>query len=341
MMTTIRNVYACLVHERQECVVDLVRNLRYLDPDSHILLYNGGGDPALLDGGFPWDNYRAVVHPRPRAMAWGRLHDFALDCMRFALDELPFDTLTVVDSDQLALRAGYAARLSRFLAGQQGVGMLGNSPAPQTWNTHIAPAKSALREVELWRPFLRRFEGGEDKFVHWSFWPSTVFTADAARALTNLFDTDAELQELMRRTKIWATEEVILPTLLALLDFKILANPCSDDYLKFRVRFTPRQLDAALAREDVFWVHPVARNNRDGLRKHIRARLNQYEKPFEEGAVMSTDNAGPSAGHDPNLLLTLPILARMKTVEGWLWEEEADLLIAVTSRALREPPSPH
>jgi len=30
----LRNVYACLVHESQECVVDLVRNLRCLDPDS-------------------------------------------------------------------------------------------------------------------------------------------------------------------------------------------------------------------------------------------------------------------------------------------------------------------
>ncbi|MFN2416330.1 MAG: class I SAM-dependent methyltransferase, partial [Pyrinomonadaceae bacterium] len=340
-MTTIRNIYACLVHERQECVVDLVRNLRYLDPDSHILLYNGGGDAALLDGGFPWETYRAVVHPQPRPMAWGRLHDFALDCMRFALAELPFDTLTVVASDQLALRAGYAARLARFLADKRGVGMLGNSPGPQTWNTHIAPAKSALREVGLWRPFLRRFEGGEAKFVHWSFWPSTVFTADAARALTTLFDSDAALQDIMRQTKIRATEEVILPTLVALLGFDVLANPCSDDYLKFRVRFTPRQLDAALAREDVFWVHPVARNNGDGLRRHIRARLNQYEKPFEGGALIPTNDAGRPDGHGTELPLALPNLARMKTVEGWLRDDEADLLIAVTSRALKDLPAPH
>ena len=44
----LRNVYACLVHESQECVVDLVRNLRRLDPDSTFLLYNGGQDGSLL-----------------------------------------------------------------------------------------------------------------------------------------------------------------------------------------------------------------------------------------------------------------------------------------------------
>src|SRR5689334_20476952 len=36
-MPSIRNVFACLVHERQDCVVDLVRNLRSLDPDSLVL----------------------------------------------------------------------------------------------------------------------------------------------------------------------------------------------------------------------------------------------------------------------------------------------------------------
>ena len=96
-----RNVFACLVHETQECVVDLVRNLRYLDPSSVILLYNGGPDARLLNDHFPWEQYGAVVHPQPRPLAWGRLHEFAIDCMQFALDHFSFDTLTIVDSDHI------------------------------------------------------------------------------------------------------------------------------------------------------------------------------------------------------------------------------------------------
>ncbi|HLP57512.1 MAG TPA: hypothetical protein VK186_01725, partial [Candidatus Deferrimicrobium sp.] len=49
---SIRNIFACLVHENIECVVDLVRNLSYQDPSSQILLYNGGKDSALLNN-FP------------------------------------------------------------------------------------------------------------------------------------------------------------------------------------------------------------------------------------------------------------------------------------------------
>lgn len=338
-MRGIRNIFACLVHENQECVIDLLRNLRYLDPDSTVLLYNGGDDEGLLDGGFPWESYGAVVHPQPRPNAWGRLHDFALDCMEFALEHLPFDTLTIVDSDQLALRTGYSGHLAQYLKDQREVGMLSNAPAPQTSGTRIAPAAAALREIDLWRNFLRRFPEGEEKFVHWTFWPMTVFTAEAARDLTGLFDTDQQLQELMERTKIWATEEVILPTLVALLGHKIVANPCSDDYVKFRVSYTPQQIDAALSRSDVFWIHPIARQYQDRLRQHIRSRLNQYEKPFRTGGKkkMSLNHQNS----DDGLLLTWPILTRMKQIEGWLGEDEADLLIAATSRVLREMPPPH
>jgi predicted O-methyltransferase YrrM len=37
------------------------------------------------------------------------------------------------------------------------------------------------------------------------------------------------------------------------------------------------------------------------------------------------------------LLLTMPILARMRPIEGWLEDEEADLLIATAARALAAP----
>jgi glycosyltransferase involved in cell wall biosynthesis/predicted O-methyltransferase YrrM len=336
-VTPVRNLFACLVHESQECVIDLVRNLRYFDPSSIILLYNGGNDPRLLNSQFPLERYGAIVHPRPRSLAWGRLHEFALDCMQFALDHFAFDTLTIVDSDQLAVRPGYSECLSRFLAAHSGIGMLGNSPSRQPPNTRVGPAMAAFKEIDLWRPFLRRFADGENKFVYWTFWPSTVFTAEAARDLTKLFSADTQLQDLMRRTKIWATEEVILPTLVALLGHKIAANPCSYDYVKYRQPYTPAQVDKALANPNVYWLHPVTRRYEDGLRKQVRARFQHYEKPFCRGETMTTAENNTHA----RLLLTLPILARMKRVEGWLEEDEADLLIAAATAALKNLPKPH
>ena len=334
----VRNVYACLVHESEECVVDLMRNLRYHDPASVILLYNGGPTPALLNQGFPFEQYGAVIHPDARPMRWGWLHDFALDSMQFALENFSFDTLTIVDSDQLCVRSGYSDYLGRSLANQSHIGLLGNSPAPQPRNTRIAPAVQALKEVELWRPFLRRFTDGEAKFVYWTFWPSTIFTADAARDLVELFRTDTQLGEIMSRSKIWATEEIIFPTLVALLGYHIVANPCSYDLVKYRVRYSIAQITAALNRPDTFWVHPVKRQDCDPLRKYIRTSFNHYERGSSPvGGDMQTLPTEPQI----DLPLTLPILKRMREIEGWLEDDEADLLIAATAHALHTLPKPH
>lgn len=333
-----RNVFACLVHESRECVVDLVRSLRYHDPDSVILLYNGGQSQELLNHGFPFGRYGATLHPSPSPMRWGWLHDFALDSMRYALEHFEFDTLTVVDSDQLALRPGYSQHLGAAL--RDGVGMFGNSPSVQGSTTRVPPAVQAWREVELWRPYLRRFERGEEKFVHWTFWPSTVFTRDAARDLVNLFDTDEQLRDVMSRSRIWATEEIILPTLVSLLGYEVAANPCSYDYVRYRYQYTVRQLETACARPDVFWMHPVPRRYDDALRRHLRARFGHYEQTTSPAAPADTTTETPTGAAEP-LLLTWPIIARMRRVEGWFEEEEADLLIAVAARALKELPAPH
>src|SRR5215475_4830551 len=189
-MAPIRNIFACLVHESPECIIDLVRNLHFLDPTSIILLYNGGRTTDLLNTGFPFATYNAIVHPSPKQMQWGNLHTFAVDCMQYALNELPFDTLTIVDSDQLATRRGYSEYLSPYLNGRERIGMFGNSPEVQDRATTVGPAQAAFKEIDLWRPYLRRFPEGEQKFVHWSFWPSTIFTNQAAWDLTRLFATD-------------------------------------------------------------------------------------------------------------------------------------------------------
>jgi hypothetical protein len=269
------------------------------------------------------------LHPSPRPLDWGRLHDFALDCMEFALKAIPFDTLTIVDSDQLGTRPGYSDYLSANLISRSELGMLVNAPGVQPAHTCIGPVIAAYQEVELWRPFLRRFPAGEQKFVHWSFWPSTIFTADAARDLLNLFRNDGQLRRIMEQTRIWASEEVILPTLTALLGYEVVPNPCSYEYVRYRVPYSLAEAEVALSCPTVFWMHPIPRRYEDPLRVHIRRKHNHYESAASKGACMPPDNTPESP-----LFLTWPILARMRAIEGWLAEEEADLLIAALLRAL-------
>jgi hypothetical protein len=324
-VATLRNVYACLVHEQFECVLDLVRNLRYFDPLSPILLYNGGTDQGLLTGPFPFERYGAVVHPSPQPTAWGRLHAFAVDSMAFALDNIPFDTLTIVDSDQLATRGGYTACLEGTLAGRSGIGLLGNAPAVQPRHTAVPAPASAFRELDLWRPFLRRFPRGEEQFPRWCFWPATVFTVDAARELTRLFAGDPYLRSIMGRTQICATEEIILPTLVALTGLEVSNAPFSYDFVKYRAPYSSAQITAALENSRVFWLHPVARRYQHELRTFMRTRHAHYrlEAPPQ-----------PRSGKCSPIPRSLPVPLAMKQVEGWLEEDEASLLLAAAARSL-------
>jgi predicted O-methyltransferase YrrM len=330
-MSSMRHLHACLVHERPDCVLDLVRNLHHLDPEATILLYDGGRDPGLLRGAASWERYGAVVHPSPRPMQWGRLHDFALDCMRFALEHLPFDAMTIVDSDQLGARAGFAARIAEAVAARPAVGLLGSAGPLEPGQRLAAPAEHALRETELWRPYLRRFPSGEAKFPHWTFWPSTVFTADGARALVAEWDRDGTLPELLARSQMWATEEVLLPTLVALLGFEIARTPCCNSWVRYRARYTSAQIEAALAHPDAYWIHPVPRRWDDPLRVRIRRRLGEYGAPVDAEA---------RAGEDGGDVLAPAILEEVRSIEGWLADDEARLLAAATSEvASRFPPS--
>ena len=165
-----------------------------------------------------------------------------------------------------------------------------------------------------------------------------MFTAAAARDLTRLFDTDADLPHLVRRSQIWASEEVLFPMLTAALGYTVAHNPCSYEFVKHRVAYRTRDLDRALRLPDVFWIHPVARAWRDPLRAHLRSRFNHYERPFRSGGPMAP---GSTAAPDRPLFLTTPILNRMRGIEGWLEDDEADVLMAAAARAIADLPAPH
>ena len=335
-MKPIKNIFACLVHEKQECIVDLVRNLHYLDPSSLILLYNGGTDKQLFEG-FPFERYGAVIIPGSRPLKWGWLHDFALDCMKYALKNLSFDILTIVDSDQLGIGENYSRYMAKYLDNNNNTGMFGITGERQRGDTKVDPAVSAYQEEELWRPFLEKFPDGVNKFLYWTFWPATVFTRAAAKDLVNLFDMDNQLKEILQKTRIWASEEIILPTLVSLLGYKIEKNPCAYDYVKYGANYSLADIKPALEQADTFWIHPVPRDAGNELRKYIAAHYDDYKKKpprLEGGAGELHITGSPADNH--RYISNLSINREIEKVEGWLDDEEAELLIYAAHDVLRK-----
>jgi len=239
----------------------------------------------------------------------------------------------MVDSDQLAVRPNYSEYLKQSLALSPGVGMLSNKPRRLTLSDNedieVWPAMQGLKEFYLWKPLLQKFTNGEDKFVHWTFWPSSVFTADASRDLVKLFKESRLLNEIMNQTNIWATEEVILPTLTALLGYEIGNNPCSYEYVKYQKYFSTTDADYALNKPTTFWMHPVYREHDDALRKKIRGHFNNYTTEAEGGQPVTRE-----------LLPVLPLINKIRKIEGWLTDEEADLVIATVINACMQCKQP-
>ncbi len=327
----LKNIFACLVHENEDCVIDLVRNLHYHDPTSVIILYNGSEIQNLIQKDFPYEKFNTRIHPSPTPQKHGYLHNFALECMEYALENILFDTLTIVDSDQLAIRSGYTEFLSNYFAETYNVGMLSCNPERILQNNKINHvAAQAFKEYNLWIPLLKQFPDGENKFVHWTFWPSTVFTFNAAKDLVNLFKKNKTLKEIMRITKIWATEEVILPTLVRLLGYDIKENPCSFNYVKYRKQFTKQDIENAYTIDEVFWVHPVAREYENENRQLIRERCNGYIKNGKEvnwEKIQSTF-----------LIYKTDLINKIRKIPGWLSDKEAELLIETTLMSLHRCP---
>lgn len=323
-VTSFVNVFVCLVHEKKDCILDLIRNLHYHDPSSLILLYNGSEDPGLLDMDSLPEIPNVFVVPNAQTAKHGYLHKFALDCMQFALDHFSFSTLTIVDSDQLLIRENYSDYINTFFYENPEVGLLSCHPQRiSVQNPKFFVASEALKEFELWKPLLECFPEGLNKFVHWTFWPSTVFSAKAVKDLISLFKENEILKKIMKQTKIWGTEEIILPTLISLLGYEIALNPCSHEYVKFKVSHTVKNIESALYKPSVFWVHPVERVFENSLRKFIREQNSNYEK----------DAAATGLTVKKELIGQQAIFLKIKEIEGWLSEKEADLLIATTLKA--------
>jgi hypothetical protein len=319
----VANVNACLVHEKPECVVDLVRNLRHLDPASPILLYDGSPGGNLIDRRLPWGRWGVEIVPDPAPMRWGTLHRFALDCIRH-LDGRGHDVMTIIDSDQLMLRSGYPEYLARECGGGIRRQLLSSDPSRHGPATRQGPARAALAEIALWRPWLARFPDGEAKFVHWTFWPATAIGAEAAAAIAPLFD-DPELLAILAASKLWATEEVLFPTFAALLGFEVARNPCRNDFVQYRTPWRAADVDRALADGSAFFIHPVPRQLDDILRARIRDRHGGY-RGFPPAAA-------PAAPSDS----IWPLIAAMREIDGWLEDEEGEALLLAARAALARP----
>jgi hypothetical protein len=268
------HVFSVLVHERADCVFDLVRNLRFFDRDSPIVLYDGSGGGALLLDPEALEELGAVTYPAPKHMEWCRGHVYVFDSLEYALDHYEFDAMTFVDSDQLLIRPGYATAVQKALAERPRAGLLA-SPHP----TNLPQGRIPIPpDVEQWESMRDRFGyGGRRQLPIWTFWPGTVFTGAASKAICAFRDDPTLAEVLKKSAPAIATEEVAFSTLAALLGYEVVEKPWDDRFLRWRPPLRSPEVAEALADPGCYWLHPVRRDLDDPARAYVRRANNNYQ----------------------------------------------------------------
>jgi len=268
----LKHVFACLVHEDADCVGDLIRNLRFFEPDSEILLYDGSAG-SLLEHTPAFEELGAVVHPAPGKQTWGRLHESVFDCLELGRVRFSFDAMTFVDSDQLLAGRGYVQAVRAALERRPQTGVFG-TPNPSlgaVWAT-----VNEAQERELWKPFLERFPRGlaQQYPANWIFWPGTVITREAAAAVCALRN-DPALADILTRSN-YCSEEIGITTVAAALGYEVQPKPWQDR-IRWRRPIRIWEVAETLADPDSFWLHPVRRSIDDDARAYLRKTSNGYE----------------------------------------------------------------
>ena len=267
------HVFSVLVHEKTDCAFDLVRNLRFFDRDSPIVVYDGSGGALPLDPD-ELEKLGAVAHPAPKRMDWCRVHGYMFDCLEYALEHYEFDALTTVDSDQLLIRHGYATAVQRALADRPRAGLLA-TPHPTNLPGNRIPVPP---DHELWESMRARFGyRGKQELPIWIFWPGTVVTRAAATAICAFRDDPTLADVLEKSNEYTATEEVAFSTLATLLGYEVVQKPWNDRFLRWRPALRGEEVATALADPDCYWLHPVRRDRDDPARAYLRRASNDYD----------------------------------------------------------------
>lgn len=324
-----KNVFACLVHEKEKCVLDLIKNLKFLDSNSEIILYNGGNDLDLLSEKAKYEEMGAYIHPNSEPQKMGDLVGFALSCMSYSIEHFDFDTLTIIDSDQLLIRKGFTAYLEEYLDTKENAGILVTDKQHYTNpNGENKIVNRAHLEKNLWLPLLSQFSKGNNSFVHWTFWPGTVFTKSAIVDLLGLFGTNLHLQLVYHTSQIWAKEEVFFPTLVKMLGYNVFEKPFNPNYLQYKKDFSLNQVSEAFSDPNAFFIHPVIRDLDNPIRAFIRNHFNEYDSfPANKRTVKKNPKAA--------LFKDIELLQKANSIKGWKHFEEIKLIAEVAEKVAK------
>lgn len=270
--------FAVLAHANEPCVADLVRCLWDLNPGATVSLFNGGRNKGFFAG------QGVSICPYSSPLRYGNLTAFHIGVMRWLQESREeYDFLVTLDHDMLPLREG----LADYLGARMGhVSYMGArfrvADDPANWKLGGSTVEQVNQSWKSrWQPLF-----GTD-VPYWSFNPGQVFSKGLVERIL-AYPRLTPLMELATRSRIWAMEEMVYPTLAVAVGAETKELP-GEHGLLFDSHSSDRLRELAVD-PDVFFVHRVgmqlASPDRQVIHELIKDMTPRLEQmPVAEGPL--------------------------------------------------------
>ena len=243
--------FAILVHKNAEVVRNQIENIVRYNPDSQVVLYNGGNDENFALELQKLTNEKNIfLCPYSQPMMWGRLGRVLLDIMTWT-DENHFiyDYLVYLDSDNMCIRAGFENYLDNIMDGYDVIGIdmwIEDDPN----HPKNSPGFHMWFEWRRWIPFFKT-----NYFIR-TFNPNQTFRFEAVKLiLANLNRPFIEHQLSITRTV--ALEEYLYVTIAVINGAKFRSYPeNSSEYIRLGDPLSLEEVQVAHESPNVFFRTP-------------------------------------------------------------------------------------
>lgn len=261
--------FAILAHENEEVLINQIKNIKYFNPRCKIILYNGGMDPTFgLKSNIP-------ICPKSRPLKKEKLGRFFLDIMTW-LEETKeeYDYLVNLDSDVMFIKRGYEEYLNEHMQGYDCMGInMGIQRSPRD-APHWVPGMNMWSEWAKWQPFF-----GTDYFCG-TLNSMQVYRNEIVTKLLENLDI-VKLETLFQVTEVYALEEILYATLAVRCGGKHRSYPSECAEFVGWVPLSIEQLDTALKKKDVYFVHPIDRTMDNPSRQWLTKKMKLFPRFLE------------------------------------------------------------
>ncbi len=259
--------FALLAHENEEVLSEQIKNIQYFNPNSKIVLYNGGDDKQFGTA------HNIPICPYSRPLPYERFARVSFDVMRW-LEEtgVEYDFLVNLDHDILFIKPGFEEFLEETMQSYDCMGTYLKTHRSPNDTGSWYPGIMMWREWEMWKVFFNT-----NYFCSY-FNPGQVYRHSIVRKMISGIDM-VELENLWSNTNVFALEEMFYITLAMSKGASYIGYPWSYEegrnYVVFGGSIGLDKIREALTKPDFYWVHPIKGKS---LIETNRALMEMYSK---------------------------------------------------------------